>query len=571
MRLLATDFHVIVADENQIEVSFSKTFDGRDDDSLPLNVDKRYVLQAGRSGFYTYAIFDHPQGWPDLNIVQARISLNLKARLFNFMAISDHIQRPMPTPADRVYGSQPLAYKEAALLTHPSNPTFKGEVDDKYQYSLENKDIKVHGWICPHPHIGFWVITGSSEFRSGGPIKQDLTSHVGPVALSMFFSNHYAGKVHTVKLRNGEAWKKVFGPVFIYLNSHSGKNRHRPQSLWENAKETMLLETKSWPYNFPMSRDYLKGDQRGSIVGRLLVHADRYISREIMAAKSAYVGLAPPGKAGSWQRDVKGYQFWTQTNKTGDFKILAVRPGNYNLYAWVPGILGDYKYNTSINITPGDNIKLRLVFYPPRNGPTLWEIGIPDRKASEFFVPDPNPRLVNKVFINRTADKFRQYGLWNRYAHYYPKQDLVYTVGKSNYTRDWFFAHVNRRVGRKNVFESTTWRILFSVHNVNQTGTYTLRIALAASTYADVLVWINNRDKRRPDFIINWLGADNAIARHGIHGLYSEHSFTFFGSQLVNGENTIYLKQPRNGSSFMGVMYDYIRLEGDRTGTRKNI
>nr|GMD58306.1 probable rhamnogalacturonate lyase B [Ipomoea batatas] len=164
-----------------------------------------------------------------------------------------------------------------------------------------------------------------------------------------------------------------------------------------------------------------------------------------MSAKFAYVGLAPPGNAGSWQRDVKGYQFWTQTNKTGYFKIRAVRPGNYNLYAWVPGFLGDYKYNISINITPGDNINVRnLVFYPPRNGPTLWEIGIPDRKASEFFVPDPKPGLVNRVFINRTAEKFRQYGLWDRYTDYYPKHDLVYTVGKSDYTRDWFFAHVNR-------------------------------------------------------------------------------------------------------------------------------
>nr|GMD54669.1 probable rhamnogalacturonate lyase B [Ipomoea batatas] len=291
----------------------------------------RYVLQAGRSGFYTYAIFDHPQGWPDLKIDQARITLNLKARMFNFMAISDHIQRRMPTAADRVYGSQPLAYKEAVLLTHPSNPTFKGEVDDKYQYSLESKDTNVHGWICPKPHIGFWVITGSSEFRSGGPIKQDLTSHVGPVALSMFFSNHYAGKIHSVSLRNGEAWKKV----------HKQK-----------------------------------------------VNVSKICIR------------------------------WT--GSTRKRWIVATR-------------------------RQGDNINVRnLVFYPPRNGPTLWEIGIPDRKASEFFVPDPKPGLVNRVFINRTAEKFRQYGLWDRYTDYYPKHDLVYTVGKSDYTRDWFFAHVNR-------------------------------------------------------------------------------------------------------------------------------
>lgn len=43
-----------------------------------------------------------------------------------------------------------------------------------------------------------------------------------------------------------------------------------------------------------------------------------------------------------------------------------------------------------------------LVYNPPRNGPTLWEIGIPDRTAAEFFVPDPLPSLTNHVFINST-------------------------------------------------------------------------------------------------------------------------------------------------------------------------
>lgn len=40
--------------------------------------------------------------------------------------------------------------------------------------------------------------------------------------------------------------------------------------------------------------------------------------------------------------------------------------------------------------------------------------------------------------------RFRQYGLWERYAELYPDEDLVYTVGESDYTKDWFFAHVTR-------------------------------------------------------------------------------------------------------------------------------
>ena len=41
-----------------------------------------------------------------------------------------------------------------------------------------------------------------------------------------------------------------------------------------------------------------------------------------------------------------------------------------------------------------------LVYEPPRDGPTLWEIGIPDRSAAEFYVPDPNHLYINKLYLN---------------------------------------------------------------------------------------------------------------------------------------------------------------------------
>lgn len=42
--------------------------------------------------------------------------------------------------------------------------------------------------------------------------------------------------------------------------------------------------------------------------------------------------------------------------------------------------------------------------------------------------------------------RFRQYGLWERYADLYPDKDLVYTVGVDDYRKDWFFAQVTRYV-----------------------------------------------------------------------------------------------------------------------------
>lgn len=117
-----------------------------------------------------------------------------------------------------------------------------------------------------------------------------------------------------------------------------------------------------------------------------------------------------------------------------------------------------------------------LIYNPPRNGPTVWEIGIPDRSAAEFHVPNPYPNLINRLYIGKPLHKlvqnsinnclsfspayihhfsvslnidfptnsFRQYGIWKRYNELYPNEDLTYTVGVSDYSKDWFYAQVPR-------------------------------------------------------------------------------------------------------------------------------
>ncbi|KAM1223200.1 hypothetical protein TB2_010495 [Malus domestica] len=559
-RLQGTTFKIVTSTADQIEISFNKTYDvSLGDWTLPLNVDKRYIMQRGRAGFYAYAIYERLEGWPELRIDQTRLALKLRQDKFQFMAISDDRQRFMPTAEDREGDhSQTLAYREAVLLTNPSNPEFKGEVDDKYQYSNDVKDIKVHGWISTDDAIGLWMITPSIEFRSAGPFKQELTSHVGPTALTVFLSSHYVGKDVGLTFADGEAWKKVFGPVFVFLNSDVPSS-NASFSLWENAKEQMYEEVKSWPYNFTQSEDFPNSDERGSVAGQLLIR-DSYINESLVSASYAYVGLAASGYAGSWQTECKGYQFWTQADKQGYFYVKDVRPGNYSLYATVPGFIGDYKYEYDITIEAASEVSLaNLTFEPPRNGPTLWEIGTPDRSAAEFNIPDPYPTLVNRLFTGNYANRFRQYGLWERYGDYYPDRDLIYTVGTDNYRDDWFYAHVTRN--RNGTYEATTWQIVFQLENVWNTGNYMLQLALASANYAEQQVRFNNRNDA-PHFSTGLIGKDNAIARHGIHGLYWLFSVNVPSYRLQQGYNTIYLTQSRNWGPFAGLMYDYIRLEG---------
>ncbi|KAF5191988.1 Rhamnogalacturonate lyase [Thalictrum thalictroides] len=575
-------------DPDQVEVSFVRNWDPSfGNKSVPLNIDIRFVMLHGIPGLYSYAIYEHLEGWPDFDLAQTRIVFKPSKDMFHYMAISDERQRIMPMPEDRDTG-QPLAYKEAVLLTNPINPDLKGEVhyeesvhaciehaqvDDKYQYSCENKDCNVHGWISNDPFTGFWTITPSNEFQSNGPCKQDLTSHVGPTTLATFHSLHYSGEDVVLKFRDGERWKKVLGPVFFYFNAVDDDLEDPYSTLWEDAKNQMMNEVQSWPYQFPNSEDYPHLEQRGTVTGRLIVQ-DRYISEDYISADSAYVGMALPGDPGSWQREGKGYQFWTKADSSGIFSINNVHEGDYSLYAYVPSFIGDYKYDVIITITPGCVIDVGdLVYEPPRNGPTFWEIGIADRSSAEFFIPEPDPNYINKLYEylnqpnragmpSKPVHKFRQYGLWERYTELYPDGDLLYVIDISDYSNDWFYAHVTRK-NDDNTYQATTWQVLFELDNVDSNGgNYTLRLALASATVSDLHVRVNDPETDPALFTTGLIGKDNAIARHGIHGLYWLFNVNVPSNLLVEGFNTIYLTQSRDSSPFQGIMYDYIRLEG---------
>ncbi|CAB4297831.1 unnamed protein product [Prunus armeniaca] len=576
-RMETTNFTVIVETENQIELSFTRMWDpSLEGKFVPLNIDKRFVMLRNSSGFYTYGIYEHLKDWPAFNLTNTRVVFKLRKDKFHYMAMSDNRQRYMPLPDDRTAErGQPLAYPEAVLLVNPVEPEFKGEVDDKYQYSIENKNNRVHGWISTvtDPPMGFWQITPSEEFKSGGPLKQCLTSHVGPITLAIFHSTHYSGADLILQFGPNEPWKKVFGPVFIHLNSLV--NGDDPlKRLWEDAKQQVSHEKKTphysfWPYDFPASKDFLPLDQRGSVSGRLLVH-DRYISDEDLPGNGTLVGLAAPGDVGSWQFECKGYQFWTKADEKGCFSITGIRPGTYNLFAYVPGLIGDYRYDAEVTISPGcDKDVGTLVYEPPRSGPTLWEIGIPDRTAAEFFVPDPNPKYINKLYLNHT-DRFRQYGLWERYADLYPHNDMVYTVGVSDYRKDFFFAQVTRKTDN-NTYQGSTWQIKFKLDIVDKNNTYKLRIALATAHVSDLQVRINDLRPSNPHFSTGLIGNDNTIARHGIHGLYRLYNVDVPGVQLVEGNNTIFLTRTWSTSPFQGIMYDYIRLEGPPSSKGNNL
>lgn len=78
-------------------------------------------------------------------------------------------------------------------------------------------------------------------------------------------------------------------------------------------------------------------------------------------------------------------------------------------------------------------------------------------------------------------------------------------------------------------------------------------------------VRLNDAQALPPLFTTGLIGKDNTVARHGIHGLYRLYTVDIPGGELVVGNNTILLTQASSNSPFVGIMYDYIRLEGPLT------
>lgn len=81
------------------------------------------------------------------------------------------------------------------------------------------------------------------------------------------------------------------------------------------------------------------------------------------------------------------------------------------------------------------------------------------------------------------------------------------------------------------------------------------------SIYIALQVYVNGMDLEHMVFQVMNLGTDNAVCRHGIHGLYQLLSIGVSSSLLVKGDNSMFLTQARSGDALCGILYDYIRLE----------
>ena len=568
------------------------------------DIEVRYALGSGDSGIYAYAIFSHPADYGAMGVGESRYITKLN-HAFDWISVDADRNMLECTPQD--WGAGVVIHaKEQRIL---STGYYKNSVEHKYSYTAVQYKVPAFGWSSTRDHIGVWFINPTIEYLSGGASKQELVCHFDsndnpdPIILDYWRGTHFGGGANC-SIAAGESWSKVIGPIFVYCNSlpnpkaasasdlailnATAGNPTVPPAwtdnatvLWQDALAQAKKEKAAWPYDWVNGVDYPHKDQRANVTGQFILDDPQAATTKL---PHLTVGLAHPdypgggrfgisgGTSGTvdWAHDAKFYQFWNDGADDGTFTITNVRPGTYTLHAFADGVLGEFE-QTDVTVTAGQNLDLgKLNWKPVRFGKQIWEIGYPDRTAGKFYKGDG-----------------QNYWLWGwpiRYGDLFPN-DITYTIGQSDYHKDWFFEQVphelsdawknptakdpvNQRFGwmktaapGQNLWTTlgggrdTTWTIKFNMPAATH-GQATIRISLAgADGNGGLAIKVNNHD-----IGTIYTLSTNALRYNTNKSVWQQRWLTFDAALLKPGENQMQLTVPA-GDVTSGVVYDYLRLE----------
>jgi len=578
-----------------------------------MDIETRFTLERGTSGFYTYAEYTHHASYPRAGEGESRFILEDMNPTFDWISVDkDRNQLMSHAPEDHM-----IHAKEQSIYT---TGIYKNSVEHKYSYNAPMYKLQAWGWSSTKDHIGVYFINPSTEYIVGGPERLDLIDHMTApgaasyqaIILDYWTSGHYAGGASN-SIPAGEEWRHVVGPIFVYFNriadpkdpsqaeldkltatSGSGMPavpavwHDNSLALWDDAVAKSKEVKAAWPYSWVEGVDYLHKAERGTVTGQLVLNDPQAASKSL---PNLNVGLTSPNVQGNaspragngnivtWPHDGEHYQFWVVGTADGRFTIPNVRPGTYVLRAFANGVLGEYDRIAKVIVEAGKTVDLgKLDWQPVRYGKQIWEIGYPDRTADKFFKGD--------------GDNYWLWGWGLRYSGLFPN-DIVYTIGKSDYHKDWFFQEVphsdteawknpaakdpyNQRfgwvalpTGTKDPWSewghgrATTWTVKFNMPKASK-GQAVLRVALAGadggngsdpSVAGNLSIGLNGQTVGTIHTI-----ATNALRYNTNKGVWNQYIQKFDASLLKPGENEMTFTVPA-GDVTTGVVWDYLRLE----------
>ena len=472
--------------------------------SVPNDVlEVHYSMLRGSSGFYVTPIWSHRSIDDALSMGECRDNIYAGA-IFNWMSVDATRNRLMEVSGGLAIGvlGAPV---EVSLWT---NGVYQGQYEDKYKYSANFGVERVWGWSSVGSggaNVGLWDVTASPEYYNGGPMKPELMSHIGTTILNMAHGSHY-NMGNDGNFASGEVWTKVYGPHFIYCNNIAKTITDVTQAssaLYSDAVAQAAAEQTAWPYSWFTNANYAGASTRGAVSGIIIIN-DTYNPNASPAGLWVGVVNQPYTTSATYdfQKWMKPYQFWVKTDSNGNFTIPNVIAGtNYTLYAFGPGAAGTFMSqnqtggnppilydlaatNFGVTVTAGATNNLGSVTWTPtRVGPTVFEIGYPDRKGDKFRHGDDY--WVGNIGPSPTAPS----PIWSKFLEYpfdFPSGPN-YVVGKSRWSTDWNFVQpiVTDNQGNYNPSTSTiTFNLASAPSNISTASLY-LAVASDYSGPAD--------------------------------------------------------------------------------------
>jgi rhamnogalacturonan endolyase len=557
--------------------------------NMPFEV--HYSMRRGSPGFYVTAIWTHSSANGAFSMGECRNNI-YAGSIFNWMSVDGTRNKLMEVSGGTAIGV-PTAPVECSLWT---NGIYQGRYEDKYKYSADFGDQRVWGWSSVgsgKKNIGLWDVSATSEYYNGGPLKPELMEHIGTTILNMFNGGHY-GMGSDGTFVAGETWAKVCGPYFVYCNqvpSTVTDPVQAAQALYNDALAQGAAEATAWPYSWFNNANYAGPANRGTVTGKIVIN-DSFNPNA--SAANLWVGLIqqPVTSTGTYdfQQWMKPYQFWVHTDAAGNFTIPAVIAGsNYTLYVFGAGTPGTFLSQAqsggsppvvedipatplSVTVAGGATTALgNVTWTPTRVGPTVFEIGYPDRTARKFrhgedwWVGDIGPSVTSPSPV------------WTKFLEFpfdFPT-GLNYTVGTSRWATDWNFIQpviYNSAGGWDSSASTITFNLASTPANGAQASLY---LGIASDYYTALIVSVNGTNLGSTSgvtatpssipstgFVPSYTKSDGSI-REGINGAFSDERLTFPGTLLHSGTNTITISQRQVGGSYFAnhAMYDYLRLE----------
>ncbi|CAN9430597.1 unnamed protein product [Alternaria alternata] len=539
-------------------------------------LEQYWFLREGETGLHTFSrVIYNNKTTPFLRNLQEFRTLfrpNHEPALFTHFVTNEKFAAPRPDTEGQVTVQDATWY-----LPNKESPYVEGVGDYFTKYTFQDtwRDHKAHGMYADGTGsangsaYGAWLVHNTVETYFNGPVHSDLV--VDGIVYNYMVSNHHG--IQTPNITDG--FDRTFGPQYFHFNSGGSL-----EELREDAEQYGLRPEWNAAFYDSIAKyvpNLVPTSGRGTFNAKINLPA---------GAKNPIAILTESGH--NFQDnvfDTKAYQYWEDISADGEVIIPRVKAGNYRLTVYADGIFGDY-YQDDISVSAGEETSVSATWIPESAGKELFRIGIPDKSSGEYrhgYAQSSTKPLL--------TEEYRLY--WGAYdfVDEFP-EGVTYKVGQDDESQALNYVHWAVYGGKANYERPVpvpdhpyNWTILFDTQakelSNRTTATFTVQLAgaktaagntdvfNASEPYSNLPFTVNVNGKDLEPWIIPYNQSSSCAVRSAVICYNLAHKFLFPTSMLKDGENSLILSLPYNGTNYESallpesvyVQYDAMRLE----------